>query len=80
MKNHLEALLDRMHVLEGEIRRELDKKEQEFFYDVRRGCRSRPQWEPMDSKTGPQETEIRYHPALLDWLNTSLHPQIGVLE
>lgn len=37
MQNHLETLLNRMHVLEGEIRRELDKKEHEFFYGVRNG-------------------------------------------
>ncbi len=37
MKNQLDTLLDRMHLLEGEIRRELNKKEQEFFYEVRKG-------------------------------------------
>lgn len=37
MNDHLESLLERMHGLEMEIMRELRKKEQEFFYEVRQG-------------------------------------------
>lgn len=37
MNNHLESLLERMHDLEKEVLREIQKKEQDFFYEVRRG-------------------------------------------
>lgn len=37
MKDHLDGLLERMTQLEREVWRELQKKEQEFFYEVRQG-------------------------------------------
>ncbi len=37
MNDHLESLLERMRLLEKEILRELQKKELEFFYEVRKG-------------------------------------------
>lgn len=37
MNDQLDLLLERMHVLEKEVIRELQKKEQEFFYHVRQG-------------------------------------------
>jgi hypothetical protein len=37
MPDHLETLLERMRLLEKEVMRELQKKETEFFYEVRQG-------------------------------------------
>lgn len=37
MKDNLEALLEKMHTLEKEIVRELQRKEAEFLYEVRQG-------------------------------------------
>jgi hypothetical protein len=37
MNRHLDTLLERMQQLEKEVLRELQKKEQEFFYEVRLG-------------------------------------------
>ncbi len=37
MNDHLETLLERMRLLEKEVVRELQKKEMEFFYEVRQG-------------------------------------------
>jgi hypothetical protein len=37
MNDHLETLLERMRLLEKEVLRELQKKEAEFFYEVRQG-------------------------------------------
>ena len=37
MNDRLDTLLEQMHVLEKEVMRELQRKEQEFFYEVRQG-------------------------------------------
>lgn len=37
MNDHLESLLEKMRLLEKEVLRELQKKEIEFFYEVRKG-------------------------------------------
>jgi ElaB/YqjD/DUF883 family membrane-anchored ribosome-binding protein len=37
MQDKLDSLLEQMHTLEKEVVRELQKKEQEFFYEVRQG-------------------------------------------
>ena len=37
MHDKLDSLLEQMHALEKEGVRELQKKEQEFFYEVRQG-------------------------------------------
>ena len=37
MKDKLDTLLEQMHALEKEVMRELQKKEQDFFYEVRQG-------------------------------------------